>query len=90
MRTATTNANVQISSPYNAANAAAIAPYTSNTTNVTLATPVWGGRYATLTILGNLNDPVGNGTGASVAEWAIIAAGAGGKVGMLRYYGDAY
>jgi len=90
VRTATTNGNVQISNPYNAINAAAIAPYTSNTTNVTLATPVWGGRYATLTILGNLNDPVGNGTGASVAEWAIIMAGAGGKVGMLRYYGDAY
>ncbi len=80
---------MEVSAPYVAADAALILPYMSNTTNVTLPAPVWGGVYATLTISGNLDDPVGNGTGASVAEWAIIAVGDGSnKVGAVRYFGD--
>lgn len=49
-----------------------------NTTNVTLFEPVWSGRYATLSIKGNRNlkgtIDERNGTGASVAEFSIVAA----------------
>nr|POF18474.1 cell wall acid trehalase [Quercus suber] len=69
--------DVTISNPYDAATAFVIAPYSSNTTNVTLAHPVWSGKYATLTIMGNRANEgtrnAGNGTGATVAEWAIVA-----------------
>ena len=71
------NTNVQVSSPYVAKKAAEIVPYASNTTNVTLNKPVWSGKYATLTISGNRategTPDAKNGTGASVAEFAIIA-----------------
>ena len=68
--------NVSISNAYDAASAAVIVPYMSNTTNVTLETPVYSGRFATLSIRGN-QATVGtanenNGTGASVAEWALV------------------
>lgn len=79
MNNVTSSSSVKISNPYDAASAAVIAPYTSNTTNVTLSEPVWSARFATLTILGNqaLNGTPDekNGTGATVAEWAIVAQG---------------
>ncbi|KAI4202130.1 MAG: hypothetical protein LQ350_002797 [Teloschistes chrysophthalmus] len=70
--TVTNNAKVSISVPYDANNTALITPYVSNTTNITLETPVYSGLYATLQIQGNQVDSFNNGTGATVAEWAII------------------
>lgn len=73
--------DVRVSDAYVAAKAAEIVPYASNTTNVTLTSPVWSGRFATLTIRGNRalegTAEAKNGTGASVAEWAIVAGDAG-------------
>ena len=48
-----------------------------NTTNVTLSSPVAASKYASLLIVGNQAlEPVDveakNGTGATVAEWAIL------------------
>ncbi|PGH17473.1 hypothetical protein AJ79_01073 [Helicocarpus griseus UAMH5409] len=53
--------------------------YMGNTTNVTLPQPVPATRFATLFVFGNqaLDDVdrrVGNGTGATVAEWSILRA----------------
>lgn len=45
----------------------------SNTTNVTLETPVWSGKFATLTIRGTRAGAGRGMKGASVAEWAIVA-----------------
>lgn len=74
----TISENVTISNAYDAATEAQITPYMSNTTNVTLSSPVYSGKYAMLTIMGNhANDgtpDVNNGTGATVAEFEIIAA----------------
>ncbi|KAF3760121.1 family 65 glycoside hydrolase [Cryphonectria parasitica EP155] len=68
---ATSSDSVEVSDPYDAATAGLIQPYASNTTNVTLSTPVYAGRYATLSIWGN--QASGNdGVGASVAEFAVI------------------
>lgn len=64
--------NVTVSKPYNTTLVAMITEYMSNTTNVTLPTPVWSGRYATLSVWGNQVDTLNNGTGATVAEWAIL------------------
>jgi hypothetical protein len=71
--------NITLSSPYDAdANpAATILLPSGNTTNVTLAHPVPVPRYATLFISGNqaLSESevqAQNGTGATVAEWAIL------------------
>lgn len=73
----TSDSDVEVSNAYVAANADDIVPYASNTTNVTLSGPVYSGRYATLTILGNRategTSDERNGTGATVAEWAIVA-----------------
>ncbi|KKA25316.1 acid trehalase [Rasamsonia emersonii CBS 393.64] len=73
--------NITLSSPYNpqANSADAIMLPSSNTTNVTLAQPVPVPRYATLYITGNqaLSESdvqAQNGTGATVAEWAILAS----------------
>lgn len=67
---------VEISNPYDAAQAALIQPYASNTTNVTLDdnNTVYAGRYVTLTIWGNQALGAGNddGVGATVAEFAVI------------------
>ena len=68
------SSSIQISEPYNATLEGLITPYTSNTTNVTLPQPIYSGTYATLTIQGNLGNPFNNGTGATVAEWAIIGS----------------
>ncbi len=78
---ATSIANVQVSIPYNATEVNIITPYMANTTNVTLNPPLYSGYYATLTIEGNQGNPFNNGSGASVAEWAIIAAN-GQQMGM--------
>ncbi|KAL9105570.1 MAG: hypothetical protein Q9227_009271 [Pyrenula ochraceoflavens] len=64
---------VAISKPYNASEANLLVPYSSNITRTVLDSPVWAAQYATLTIIGNqaIDDPL-NGTGASVAEWAVL------------------
>ncbi|TKA79627.1 hypothetical protein B0A49_03140 [Cryomyces minteri] len=81
------SANVSISAPFQAAEFFEILPYVSNTTNATLAAPVWSGEFATLTIKGNQGTKgtinALNGTGATVAEWAIIAQG--GQAVQVRY-----
>ncbi|KAI9700687.1 MAG: hypothetical protein M1836_002056 [Candelina mexicana] len=64
--------NVTVEKPYDASKAAFVTPYMSNTTNVTLLSPVWSGRFATLTISGNQGDVASNATGGTVAEWAVI------------------
>lgn len=80
----TSDAGVDVSDPYDPEKASDIVPYSGNTTNVTLETAVWSGRFATLTILGNrategtVNEF--NGTGATVAEWAIVEAVSGDNV----------
>lgn len=66
--------NVTISNPYNETLVALITEYMSNTTNLTLDAPVYSGRYATLSVWGNQVDGLNNGTGASVAEWAILGS----------------
>ncbi|KAK3067351.1 alpha,alpha-trehalase ath1 [Teratosphaeriaceae sp. CCFEE 6253] len=75
----TSSSDVAISNAYDASTAYVIVPYSSNSTNITLATPVYSGKYATLTILGNhANDGTPNeknGTGATVAEFVLVAAG---------------
>jgi hypothetical protein len=74
-----TSLNVTISNPYSAAqDDAVIALPASNTTNYTFASPVPVPRYATLFIQGNqaldeADEAYGNGTGATVAEWAILS-----------------
>jgi hypothetical protein len=73
--TVSSNDNVKVSNPYIASKADEIVAYASNTTNVTLSTPVYSGKYATLTISGN--HALGKsqkGVGASVAEFAIVAS----------------
>lgn len=67
----TTSNDVQISNPYNADEGDLIRAYLSNTTNVTLASPVYAGRYAILTIWGNQASG-DDGVGATVAEFAVI------------------
>ncbi|KAK0837252.1 alpha,alpha-trehalase ath1 [Friedmanniomyces endolithicus] len=80
----TSSSSVAISAAYNAATAYEIVAYSSNTTNVTLGTPVWSGEFATLTIRGNRalegTADAGNGTGATVAEFVLVAAGGGNVV----------
>lgn len=67
----TKSENVEVSMPYDAETVYLITPYTSNTTNVTLDSPVYSGRYATLTIWGN-QATGDDGVGATVAEFAVI------------------
>ncbi|KAL8717461.1 MAG: hypothetical protein Q9225_005300 [Loekoesia sp. 1 TL-2023] len=66
------NARVNVSLPYDANSTYLITPYVSNTTNITLQSPVYSGLYATLQIQGNQIDSFNNGTGATVAGWAIL------------------
>ncbi|EME41206.1 glycoside hydrolase family 65 protein [Dothistroma septosporum NZE10] len=76
--------NVEVSDPFDESSAFIIRPYMSNTTNVTLETPVWSARFATLEITGNRategTENEKNGTGATVAEWAVVAQGSGDDV----------
>ncbi|QIW95062.1 hypothetical protein AMS68_000580 [Peltaster fructicola] len=71
------DSNVAISSPYSAATASDIVPYQSNTTNATLVKPFYTGKYVRLSITGNRategTPDEKNGTGATVAEFALIA-----------------
>jgi len=76
---------VAVSMPYNALESARILPYMSNTTNVTLASTVYGGKFALLTIYGSQESSSNDGAGATVAEWAIIAEGS--LPLMTRYHG---
>jgi trehalose/maltose hydrolase-like predicted phosphorylase len=75
----THEANIKISQPFNKSTVAEVLPYESNTTTMILETTKSGGvaytaKYATLTIIGSqLTKDVTNGTGATVAEWAIIS-----------------
>ncbi|KAF2167961.1 carbohydrate-binding module family 32 protein [Zasmidium cellare ATCC 36951] len=73
----TSSANVTVSDPFDEADQFIIRPYSSNTTNVTLEGVVWSARYATLEIEGNWatvgTENERNGTGATVAEWGIVA-----------------
>lgn len=73
----TSSDHVAISNKYDPAKAAVITDYQSNSTNITLSSPVYSGNFVTLTISGN-QGLVGtpdehNGTGATVAEFAIVA-----------------
>lgn len=71
--------NITLSDPYDSetTNLDTIAIPTGNTTNVTLSSPVPAARYASLLIVGNqaldsVDVEAKNGTGATVAEWAIL------------------
>lgn len=71
--------NITLSNPYSAesTNLDAIAIPMGNTTNMTLSSPITAAKYASLFIIGNQGlDEVDirhkNGTGATVAEWAIL------------------
>jgi hypothetical protein len=71
--------NITLSNPYEpgTTNLDAIAIPIGNTTNVTLSAPVPAAKYASLLIVGNqaldeVDVKAQNGTGATVAEWAII------------------
>lgn len=82
----TTMNDIAISDPYDATttNLDAVAMPTSNTTNVTLSSPVVAAQYATLLILGNqgldaADLAANNGTGATVAEWGIIGQSQNGQ-----------
>ncbi|KAL1853939.1 hypothetical protein VTK73DRAFT_8870 [Phialemonium thermophilum] len=78
-RSTVTRLNVTVSTPWDAASNDVISLQTGNTTNVTFDAPLPAPRYATLFIQGNLaldetDVRFKNGTGATVAEWAILAA----------------
>ena len=86
--------NVSISHPYNMSEDALITLYVSNTTNVTLDTPVYSGDFARLLIWGNQNNTdqstIDNstlGVGATVAEFAVIAADDHKTVNATEDYG---
>ncbi|KAM0252552.1 hypothetical protein ACHAQJ_007684 [Trichoderma viride] len=71
--------NIKQSDPYNikTTDLNVIAIPIGNTTNVTLSQPVAASRYASLLIIGNqgldhVDAAAKNGTGATVAEWAIF------------------
>ncbi|CAI7678969.1 unnamed protein product [Penicillium pancosmium] len=71
--------NVNLSDPYNAntTNLDAIALPIGNTTNVTLPSAIPAAKFASLLIVGNqaldaADIQAKNGTGATVAEWAIL------------------
>lgn len=65
--------DVTVSNPYDATTVDRLVRYGSNTTNVSLGSPVWSGRYAMLSLTGNRNVD-GDGGGASVGEWGIVKA----------------
>jgi trehalose/maltose hydrolase-like predicted phosphorylase len=69
----TASDNIAVSNPYDAAMASEVVPYSSNTTNITLAEPVWSALFATLEISGT---QAGRNVtaGATVAEWSLVAA----------------
>ncbi|KAF2432814.1 putative acid trehalase [Tothia fuscella] len=71
----TASDNITISNPYDPANDAIIVAYKSNSTTAKVDPPVWSGSYARLTIYGTHSEEFAmfnNGSGAMVAEWAIV------------------
>ena len=71
--------DIQPSVPYDAAAAAKVGPYQSNSTTVDLASveggqEVWSGNWATLVVQGNFNDSSPEAVGATVAEWAVVGS----------------
>ncbi|KAI9681218.1 MAG: hypothetical protein M1817_002500 [Caeruleum heppii] len=78
--------DIGISTPF-MADSVTIAPYTGNTTNVSIANagPVYTGKYAKLEIEGTQGSP--NTTGATVAEFALI--GMGGQKMVKRWWQEA-
>lgn len=66
------NRNIETSEPYDENGTSLVVPYSSNTTNITLDTPMYSGRFATLSVEGNQN---GGDVGGTVAEWAILRVG---------------
>jgi trehalose/maltose hydrolase-like predicted phosphorylase len=70
--------NVAISVPYDPSKAADIAPYTSNTTDVTLSSAVPATRFVRLSIFGNQGDEPEQ--GATVAEFTVLRQGGGSLV----------
>lgn len=68
------DSNVTISEPYNATRVNEITAYMSNKTDVAVGEGVYSGQYATLRVWGNQVDGLNNGTGATVAEWAILGS----------------
>ncbi|KAL9084125.1 MAG: hypothetical protein Q9159_005377 [Coniocarpon cinnabarinum] len=64
---------VAVSSPYDAETVDRVVPYRGNTTDVMLNPQMWSGRYVTLVVSGNQNT-LGDGRGASVSEFSVIAA----------------
>jgi len=83
--------DIEISDPYDpkTTNLDAIVMPTGNSTNVTLSSPVPAARYASLLIIGNqgldaADSAAQNGTGATVAEWAIIGQGKSSQVNSTR------
>ncbi|KAJ5885375.1 Acid trehalase [Penicillium taxi] len=77
LKVATELNNIILSNPYNATNVDVIAIPAGNTTNVTLSKPIPAARFASLLIVGNqaldaVDVQFQNGTGATVAEWAIL------------------
>lgn len=75
----TTLRNITLSDPYDpeTTDLNKIAIYHGNTTNITLSEPVERPKFATLFITGNqaLGEEelaAGNGTGATVSEWAVL------------------
>ena len=82
---------VEPSAPFNAANVADIVPYSSNTTEVSLDVPAYSGKYARLWIYGAATPEFlanGTGSGATVAEWAILRAD-GGQAKVKRAERDS-
>ncbi|KAI4945609.1 hypothetical protein J4E91_007952 [Alternaria rosae] len=66
-----TAGDVEISAPWDPVTAYEIKTYIGNQTNVTLEQSVWSGRYAHLSISGNLFAE--NATdGGTVAEWSLV------------------
>ena len=67
---------VEISEEWSAEREVRIEDIRSNTTNVTLESPVWTGRWAYLVVRGNLVGEGGEegmeGRGGTVAEWSLV------------------
>lgn len=80
--------SVEISQPFVASEAAAVVPYTSNTTNVTLPETLYAARYALLSVWGNQFNSTDQSTldpgavGCSVAEIALIGTDGEVQVGL--------
>ncbi|KAL1305629.1 hypothetical protein AAFC00_007228 [Neodothiora populina] len=70
--------DILVSSPYDAATNDIIQAYVGNMSTFAFPSPIWSGRFATLTIEGCTID---DGVGATVAEFSIIGANGDGLLG---------